>query len=201
MWNLIRKDLYLQRKILMILLPFLFLYLFIDASSIWIGIVFSSVIILQSFSTDEKASIHMLLNSLPYTKKEIVSSKYIGAIVFTMIVLLTIFIGTILIHQEIPKWTELFYILAVVIVFFSFAFPFSYLFNSNFLVIGFAMLFAIYLILLKYVPTINDQIRKFVQIMVSAEHIEPYIFTCLSILLIYFLSWLISIKIYMKKEF
>jgi ABC-2 type transport system permease protein len=42
---------------------------------------------------DEKTSIHILLNSLPYTRKEIVSSKYIGACVFTFVIVFTIFMG------------------------------------------------------------------------------------------------------------
>lgn len=201
MWKLIFKDLYLQRKIFILLLPFLFLYLFIDASSIWIGIVFSCVLILQSFATDEKGTIHLLLNSLPYTRKEIVASKYIGALVFTFIVLTAIFIGNVLIHRQMPVWKELFLILAVVIAFFSIAFPFSYLFNSNFLVIGFAIMFAVYLVLLKYVPNINDQIRELVNMIVHAENLQTYIFAAVVLLLVYCASWFVSVNVYLKKQF
>ena len=59
------------------MLPLLFVSLFLSTSAIWFGFIFCFAIIMQSFSMDEKASIHLLLNSLPYTRKEIVSSKYI----------------------------------------------------------------------------------------------------------------------------
>ena len=61
-------------------------YLMLDISPIWVGVVFSIVISMYAFSIDEKSSIHMLLNSLPYTRKEIVSSKYIVVVLFTSMV-------------------------------------------------------------------------------------------------------------------
>ena len=82
------------------MLPVLFVYLFLETSSIWVGIIFCIVIIMNAFSMDEKTSINLLLNSLPYTRKEIVSSKYIGAIYFNCYVV-TIFIGNLIIHREI----------------------------------------------------------------------------------------------------
>ena len=77
------------------------MYLVVDTSSIWVGILFSMVIIMSAFGTDEKPSINNFLNSLPYTRKEIVSSKYIGALIFTFIIVFALFIGNFIIHREI----------------------------------------------------------------------------------------------------
>ena len=86
MLNLIRKDIVLQKGTLLILLPALFFYLLVGKSDIWVGVIFCIAIIMQSFALDEKSSTNLFLNSLPYTRKEIVSSKYIVAIAFTLLV-------------------------------------------------------------------------------------------------------------------
>jgi len=85
MFNLIRKDIVLQKITLLIMLPLLVVYLFLENSSVWGGIIFSIAIIMNAYNIDEKSSIHMLLNSLPYTRNEIVSSKYIGAFIFMVL--------------------------------------------------------------------------------------------------------------------
>lgn len=86
MFNLILKDIILQKKTLAASFLVLCVYLMLDISPIWVGVVFSIVISMYAFSIDEKSSIHMLLNSLPYTRKEIVSSKYIVVVLFTSMV-------------------------------------------------------------------------------------------------------------------
>ena len=100
MLNLIRKDIVLQKGTLLILLPVLFLYLLVGKSDIWVGVIFCIAIIMQSFALDEKSSTNLFLNSLPYTRKEIVSSKYIAAIAFTLLVVLTIVVGNLILHGE-----------------------------------------------------------------------------------------------------
>lgn len=94
MFNLILKDIILQKKTLAASFLVLCVYLMLDISPIWVGVVFSIVISMYAFSIDEKSSIHMLLNSLPYTRKEIVSSKYIVVVLFTSMVAAAIFIVT-----------------------------------------------------------------------------------------------------------
>ena len=91
---------------------------------------------MNAYATDEKSSIHMLLNSLPYTRKEIVSSKYIGAIIFTGMVVFTIFIGNLIIHQEITMWKDILLIVSFVMIAISLMFPFSYKFKSQYMLIG-----------------------------------------------------------------
>ena len=93
MLQLIRKDIILQKYTLLVMLPILLLYLTLNYSVVWIGIIFCIAIIMQSFSVDEKSTSHMLLNALPYTREEIVNSKYIGAGVFTFLILFIIFLG------------------------------------------------------------------------------------------------------------
>lgn len=201
MLNLIRKDMILQKKTLPFMLLFLFVYLFVNVSTSWVAIVFCIVIIMNAFQTDETSSANLLLNSLPYTRKEIVSSKYIGALIFIFLTLLTIFIGNWMIHREIMQWEVLLFITSIVMGLTSFAFPFSYLFNSKYLLIGFGGVFVVYMVTLSFIPNLNDRVRELVQTVLSLDNSLFYLGIILSVGLLYVLSWILSIRIYSRKVF
>ncbi|MFC5542987.1 ABC-2 transporter permease [Ureibacillus thermophilus] len=201
MLNLIRKDMILQKKTLPFMLLFLFVYLFVNVSTSWVAIVFCIVIIMNAFQTDETSSANLLLNSLPYTRKEIVSSKYIGALIFIFLTLLTIFIGNWMIHREIMQWEILLFITSIVMGLTSFAFPFSYLFNSKYLLIGFGGVFVVYMVTLSFIPNLNDRVRELVQTVLSLDNSLFYLGIILSVGLLYVLSWILSIRIYSRKVF
>lgn len=186
----------------MILLPVLFVYLTLNISYIWSGFVFSIVIIMNVFSMDEKARINTLLNSLPYTRREIVSSKYIGVLIFTLIVVLTIFIGNLIIHRELTFWIDLIFIVCLVMVSASFIFPFSYQFKSQYLFKGSLILFGIYMVLVNTLfRNVNDIIRENIRILLSVQNLNVYLFILFSVIILYVCSWLLSIRIYRNKEF
>ncbi|MCG7345998.1 ABC-2 transporter permease [Sporosarcina sp. ACRSL] len=202
MLNLIRKDIVLQKNSLLILLPALFIFLFLERSVIWVGVIFCFAIIMQSFALDEKPSANLLMNSLPYTRKEIVSSKYIGACVFTFLVLLTIVIGNLIIHREITQWDQLLFIASVIVVFISFAFPFSYLFKSQYLMMACGVLFVLYVVLVNtFIPDLGDRLRAGVQTILSFDNSLLYAGGILAAVLLYMFSWMLSIRIYSRKVF
>ncbi|MCY8856135.1 ABC-2 transporter permease [Bacillus atrophaeus] len=186
----------------MILLPTLFVYLTFNISYIWSGFVFSIVIIMNAFSMDEKARINTLLNSLPYTRREIVSSKYMGVLIFTFIIVLTIFIGNLIIYRELTIWIDLMFIVCLVMVSASFLFPFSYQFKSRYLFIGSVILFGIYMVLVNTLfRNLNDIIRENVRILLSLQNINVYLLILFSVIILYVCSWFLSIRIYRNKAF
>lgn len=201
MLNLIRKDIVLQKKILLILLPILFIYLFSGSSTVLIGVLFSIVINMTAFATDEKSSINVLLNALPYTRKEIVSSKYIGAFVFTFLVLLTIFIANWVINGEIIELEQLLFIICIVSLFISIAFPFSYFFKSQYLLIAWVISFVIYMIVGNFIFDINTFLQDIIQTFLSFTTTQLYLLMIVFVVIFYILSWMLSIRIYSKKVF
>lgn len=202
MFNWIRKDILLQKTTLLILLPLLVVFLYVENSYVWIGIIFSISIAMNAYSVDEKLASHMLLNSLPYTRKEIVSSKYIGTLIFISLVVFTIFIGNLIIHQEIMMWKDILLIVSSVMVAISFFFPFSYQFKSQYMLIGGLISLAIYLVLIPLaIPNVNDIIREFVQTLLTLQTAQFYLFITFSVTALYACSWLLSIRIYSKKVF
>ena len=202
MFNLIRKDILLQKTTLLILLPLLVVFLFMENSYVWIGIIFSISIVMNAYSVDEKSASHMLLNSLPYTRKEIVSSKYMGALVFIGMVVFTIFVGNALIHQELMIWKDILFIVGLVMVAISLLFPFSYKFKSQYMFIGGLVLLVIYLAVIPLIiPNVNDRIRGFVHEVLTLPATQFYLFIGLSVIVLYACSWLLSIRIYGRKVF
>lgn len=202
MYNLIRKDLILLKKPSMMLIPALLLYLYFDFSYVWSGFLFSIVIIMSLFSYDEKSSINTLLNSMPYTRKEIVSSKYIGALLFTLIVVFTIFVGNFLFHRELTAWKDMLFIVGLVMGVTSLLLPFSYQFKSKYLMTGILVLFGVYMLVINtFIKNLNDIIREFVQTMLVTQNVQFYLIVTFSIMILYACSWLLSIHIYRKKAF
>lgn len=202
MLNLIRKDIALQKGTLLILLPVLFLYLLVGKSDIWVGVIFCIAIIMQSFALDEKPSMNLFLNSLPYTRKEIVSSKYIVAGAFTLLVVSTIVLGNLILHGKLTQWDQLLFTAIVVVLFISFAFPFSYRFKSQYLMIASGVLFVLYLVIAtKFIPDVNDRLREGIRTILSLDNTLLSTGGILTVILLYIFSWMLSVRIYNRKVF
>ncbi|MFF5994541.1 ABC-2 transporter permease [Lysinibacillus sp. KU-BSD001] len=213
MFNLIRKDILVQKTSLMILVPILIAYLMVnDVSSVWLGVIFSTSIIMNAFILDEKSSINNLLNSLPYTRKEIVSSKYMGALIFTFIIVFALFIGNLIIHQEMTDWKEALLVVSVVLMMVSFSFPFSYKYTSKFLVTGALILVVALMVIIKFIlprfgsiiedkMNVNEKVEWFTQTLFSLQDGQLYAFIVAIVVILYVCSWLLSIRIYSKKAF
>ena len=202
MLNLIRKDIILQKYTFMILLPILIGYLILDNSSILMGFISSTILIQAILTSDEKPSINILLNSLPYTRKEIVSSKYIGAVIFTFIMIFAIFIINLVIHGKLTPWEELFFTFLLVIGFTSFMLPFSYKFKNEYLLVASLGLFVTYVVVVSlFIHNLNDRIRELVHTLLTLEDYQLYLLLVSFVILFYVGSWLLSIRIYRNKVF
>jgi len=202
MFKLIRKDLLLQKRILMTMLPLLLISIYLTTSVIWVAIIFCIAFTMDVFTKDESPSTNLFWNALPFTRKEIVSSKYIGALIYIFLVLITIFIGNLIMYQELIQWEQILLIMGIVLTFISFAFPFSYLFKSQYLLIASGVLFVLYLIIINtFVPNLNDIIREITQFALSLEYYQLYLLVFLAIVVLYIFSWMLSIRIYSRKIF
>ncbi|MCF3944718.1 ABC-2 transporter permease [Oceanobacillus alkalisoli] len=87
MFNLIRKDLIIQKSQIMLFIPFvMFFAIFADhMSPFFIFLIASLYIPLNGYIYDEQVESNILLNSLPYTRKEIVAAKYVGSAVYMIL--------------------------------------------------------------------------------------------------------------------
>ena len=204
MLRLLWKDILTQKNFFLIILAMLVVFLLMNdgISIMWIGTWFSIMVVMNMISIDEKASIQALLNSLPYTRKEIVGSKYIGAFIFTVFFVCIIYLGNFLINGsgEYFKWKEILLIVGIVLLAVSFMLPFTFKFKVQYLWVGFTVLFVAYFIFANLFA-LNDKLRALIGQILALSDIQLFLYASGIILAIYFASWLLSIRIYMRKAF
>jgi len=203
MFNLIFKDILIQKKLIPFYIATIILYLLIDASLVKIGIIYSLVSIMNAFSSDEKDNANILLNSLPYTRKEVVNSKYIGALIFTSIFIIFTYVGNFLLNREEAMflWQDILLIIGLVMVGVSFMFPFSYKFKSQYLLMALIALFGIYMLTIKIFPNFNNTLGELISKFMTLQETQMYFVAIFTIVILYIGSWLLSIRIYERKAF
>lgn len=204
MVNLIFKDILIQKKMILLYIATIILYLLINVSLVKIGFLYSLAIITMSFSYDEKDHANILLNSLPYTRKQIVSSRYIGSLIYTSLIILITYLGNFLLNgkETLFLLKDIVIIIGLVMVAISFILPICYKFKTQALMIASGTLFGIYLVAIKYLfPSLNDTLRELIQKFLTLQETQMYFVAIFTIIILYVGSWLLSIRIYAKKVF
>lgn len=204
MFNLIFKDILIQKKVFFIYIATIIIYLLIDVSPIPIVVVCSLSFINMALSYDEKDNANILLNSLPYTRKEIVSSRYVGVLIFTSLFIMLTYGGSFLLNgKETPfSWKAILFIMGLVMVAISFMLPVFYKFKRQYLVFAAGALFGIYLATIKFlVPNLNETLRELTRKFLALQETQMYLVAILTIAILYIGSWLLSIRIYERKAF
>lgn len=204
MYNLIRKDILIQKNILIMYIAILLLFPLFVGANVYVGFIFSLSFILSACSIDEKDNINILLNSLPYTRKEIVSSKYIGALLFTLVVVIVMYVGDFLLNGEnvLFLWKEMLLVIGLVMLTTSFLIPFLFRFKMQYLHIAFGSLVVIYMLTVSFfVENLNDIVRELTRKFLTLQEVQVYSVAILTVVLLYIGSWLLSIRIYERKVF
>ncbi|WP_155593882.1 ABC-2 transporter permease [Lysinibacillus cavernae] len=204
MLNLILKDVLIQKNILIIYIATIILYLLVNVSPVFIVFVYSVVFILNAFSNDEKDNANILLNSLPYTRREIVSSKYIGALIFTGLFMLYTYVVNFFLNEQevVVLWKEILLTMGLVMIAITFILPISYKFKTKYLTIVAVALFGVYMVMVNYfVPNFDGKVRALVQKFMTLQDLQLYLFATVIIVFLYVGSWLLSIRIYERKAF
>lgn len=204
MLNLILKDILIQKNTLIIYIATILLYLLVNVSPVFIVFVYSVVFILNAFSSDEKDNANILLNSLPYTRKEIVSSKYIGALIFTGLFICYTYLANYLLNGTVVLilWKEILLNMGLVMIAISFILPISYKFKTKYLTIICIALVGMYLVVINYfVPNFNDRLRTLVQNFMTVQELQLYLIATIITVFLFISSWLLSIRIYERKAF
>jgi ABC-type transport system involved in multi-copper enzyme maturation permease subunit len=204
MVNLIFKDILIQKKMILFYIATIILYLLINVSLVKIGFLYSLVFITMSFSYDEKDNANILLNSLPYTRKQIVSSRYIGSLIYTSLIIIVTYLGNFFLNgkETLFLLKDILVIIGLVMVAMSFILPICYKFKTQSLMIASGTLFGIYMVTIKYLfPSLNDTLREMIQKFLTLQETQMYFVAILTIIILYVGSWLLSIRIYTRKVF
>ena len=204
MYNLIRKDFLIQKNMLIVHIAILLLFPLLVGANVYVAFVFSLSFILSACSVDEKDNINILLNSLPYTRKEIVSSKYIGALLFTLLAVIVMYAGDFLLNgeNELFLWKEMLLVIGLVMLTTSFLIPFLFRFKMQYLHIAMGAIVVIYFFTVGFfIKNLNDILRELTRRFLTLQETQIYLVAILTVVLLYIGSWLLSIRIYERKIF
>ncbi|WP_280771491.1 ABC-2 transporter permease [Salipaludibacillus daqingensis] len=201
MFNLIRRDVILQKKMLLTYLPFILFFVMMDSHPAMTFLIASIFIPFNAFAYDEKAETNILLNSLPYTRVEIIASRYIGAIVYMVVAIGLASLSLYAFSQpfsmmDIAIGNSLFLLFA------AFTFPLFYIIKPG-------HIFSVVLISFLLLAAVGPQVVIFL-----AEHLTvitnfiasfsvPALYTGAAVIVmtLYAISWIVTTIIYQKKAF
>src|SRR5699024_8301919 len=138
-----------------------------------------------------------LLNSLPYTRKEIIAARYIGAVVYMILAVGFTSLALFLFDKSFSL-TDIAIGSVLFLLFVALAFPLFYIFEGNItliLMISFVGLVPLAVFYLSELfPTITE-------IILNLSNTAFYISTAIIIVMMYLISWMTTTIIYQRKAF
>lgn len=203
MFNLIKKDFVIQKAQILFFIPLIMFFAIFadDMNPAFVFFLAAAYIPMNGYIYDGQVESNILLNSLPYTRKEIVSAKYIGAIAY---MILTIAVASAILYvfnynfmiRDIAIATGLFCIFSAI------AFPLFYLLKIDYIVvvglvgmvISAVVLPPLFRLLTERLPTITD-------FLTSLSTTTLYLSGAAISIILYLISWMVSQFIYQRKVF
>jgi ABC-2 type transport system permease protein len=202
MLTLLKKDFIIHQKGLVGMLIGLLLLMAFDLSPLFVAIIFIISTCHSFLSVDDRSNIQLLLSALPYTRREIVTYRYLSVLVIAFLYIGCIFIGDWLFNAQLMYWKEIFFVVVIVCISMSIMIPFSYKFKSMFIHYLFGGLGVLYLIMVStIIPNLNDLFREGTKKIMQSTDLQLFTWGSISLICIYLVSWYISVRIYEKKVF
>ncbi|WP_368654931.1 ABC-2 transporter permease [Ornithinibacillus sp. 4-3] len=203
MFNLIKKDLIIQKSQLFLFIPVIVFFAIFGGhlSPAVIFLAASTYIPMNGYIYDERVESNIFLNSLPYTRKEIVAAKYIGGIVYMIIsmgiagIILYLFNYSYII-KDIAIAAGLFFAFAAI------AFPLFYILKPGY--IGTAVLIGFIFLVVVMPPIIRflgKHLTAITEFFTSLSTTTLYLTGSVIAIGLYLISWLFSQFIYQRKAF
>lgn len=204
MLNLIKKDILLQKHLFILYIGLVWLYIYLDIPLFITIILTSSLFVLHSHYYDEKDKSNLLLNSLPFSRKEIVSSKYVEAILIFIPVSIINYIGQFIFNRAEFELSISTIIGALIgtMLFTAFYLPFFYRFKQQYLIILMSGLIGILAALMPAIVRVtNKYFSSQIETIMAMNEFQLYSLVGIVCLLLYALSWKLTVSIYSKRSF
>ncbi|MGD6817679.1 ABC-2 transporter permease [Metabacillus sp. 84] len=208
MYNLILKDVKLQKWLHLFYIAIAVFYLLMESSlAVVIGIIGINYAINCHWG-DHKKNGNMFLLSLPYSRTQIILSKFTGTFLFTLI---TAFAAAG--FQSIYSWimsgnlyfaspAEILTGILLVMIGASFYFPFFYKFDNKYLLAAFSFILVLLIFTgYKLMDYAGEQVREFFQTIVKLSQTEQLLYLGIAAIGITVLSFLLTVQIYKKRDF
>ncbi|MCM3112410.1 ABC-2 transporter permease [Lederbergia lenta] len=201
MFNLIRRDVILQKRQLLIFLPFILFFILMGSHPALIFLVASIFIPFNTYAYDEKAETNILLNSLPYTRKEIIASRYLGAIVYMVLAIVVTSLALFVFNKSFTI-TDIAIGTGLFLLFAAFTFPLFYIFKPGYIT---TVVLISFILLAGVVPPtvlfLAEHLTEITNFIVSLSIPALYTGAAVVIVILYAISWGATTIIYQRKAF
>lgn len=201
MLNLIKRDAIIQKKQLYVFIPFMLFFILMQVPPVLLFLVTSIYIPLNAYVYDERAETNVLLNSLPYTRKEIIAARYLGSICYIALSVL-LSIGILVLFNQPFKWLDVGIGITSAILFSSLAFPMFYIFKRGYVSMVIMISFLVLVVLIpRILPKIATQLSEVISFIQTLTLPVVYGGVAAITIIIYSLSWFVTMMIYERKAF
>lgn len=201
MFNLIRRDVILQKKQLLFFIPVILVFIIAGAPPILTFLVASIFIPFNTYAYDEKVETNILLNSLPYTRKEIIASRYLGAIVY-MILAICVTSLALFVFDTPFTMTDIAIGSGLFLLFAALTFPLFQILKPGYIT---TVVLASFILLTWATRPIglfvNEHLTEIIDFIVSLSVPTLYTAATLIVVGLYLTSWGVTTVIYQRKAF
>lgn len=201
MFNLIRRDVILQKKQLLFFIPVILVFIIAGAPPILTFLVASIFIPFNTYAYDEKVETNILLNSLPYTRKEIIASRYLGAIVY-MILAICVTSLALFVFDTPFTMTDIAIGSGLFLLFAALTFPLFQILKPGYITTVVLISFILLTFLTRPVGLfVTEHLTGMIDLIVNLSVAILYTGATLITIGIYLTSWGITTVIYQRKAF
>lgn len=172
-----------------------------DSHPALIFLVASIFIPFNTYAYDEKAETNILLNSLPYTRKEIIASRYFGAIIYMVLAIGVTSLALFVLNKSFTM-TDMAIGSGLFLLFASFTFPLFHIFKPGYIttvvLISFIVIAGVgpHIVLF-----IAERLTVITDFILNLSRSALYTGAAVAILTLYAASWGITTVIYQRKAF
>jgi ABC-2 type transport system permease protein len=211
MYNLIAKEFRLQKKFFVFYLVLICLWLVAEYSFVAVIVMTGYMYVLNAYTLDSTANSNhgdKLMNSLPYTRQQIVLSKYVAPLIVTVITIIYTMIVQVLINKSIPGYSaelgtkkDIWIGIIIVLLLITVLLPIFYFFRNGYVlgIIAFVML---------PILILWSKIDEWLKISASIYEIstqfsieETIAYTSIFAVAISIASYMLTVKIYQRMDF
>ncbi len=209
MYPLILKDILLLKKLILLILGFILFFFFLENSSAFAIAVAGFAFIQNSGSFDDRSRSDLMWNSLPISRSKIVSAKYITVLLFGLFVIGIVILFQVIMHfllnmyeQPFPEVNQIMVGFLTMLIAGAIYYPIYYKFGEKYArILLMIIMFGIIILgnIVWYV--VQEEAEKVIAFFSQNSSEQLVVYGIVVTVLLYGISWALSIKVYNAKDF
>ncbi|HGE5782747.1 TPA: ABC-2 transporter permease [Bacillus pseudomycoides] len=207
MYNLILKDFRLQKLIILLYLIIICFFIMTFGSFYLMVVLPVSSYVINLHYYDAKNNSHKFINNLPYSRKSIIMSKYIGTMIFMLIVVsFSLSIQAIIqfvfpTYGQIATPQEIVISILTAMLFTSLYLPFFYRFTNKYLIAAVSIIFPVSVVLWRTIEAYVNITDLVYSVTTQFTINQLIILVSIVTILIFIGSYFLTVRIYKRTDF